>query len=775
MKFLSLLLLVGVAQAIVPPREPRPPTGGGKKLLTYKECVPRATLAPRSTSLAWINSDEDGQYISQSDDGALILQNIVTNTNKTLVAADKVPKGFYDYWIKPDLTAVLWATNYTKQYRHSYFANYFILDIEKGSLTPLAEDQSGDIQYAQWNPVDNSIAYVRGNDLYVWNSGKTKRITENGGPDTFNGVPDWVYEEEIFGDRFTLWFSPDGEYLAYLRFNETGVPTYTVPYYKNKQKIAPAYPRELEIRYPKVSAKNPTVQFHLLNLASSEETSIPVTAFPEDDLIIGEVAWLSSGHDSVAFRAFNRVQDREKIVNVKVGSKESKVIRERDGTDGWIDNLLSMSYIGKVNGKEYYVDISDASGWAHLYLYPVDGGKEIALTKGEWEVTAILKVDTKSKLIYFTSTKFHSTTRHVYSVSYDTKVMTPLVNDREAAYYSASFSAKGGYYILSYQGPNVPYQELYSVKDKKKPIKTITSNDALIEKLKDYKLPKITFFEIKLPSGESLNVMQRLPPNFNPFKKYPVLFTPYGGPGAQEVSQAWKALDFKAYITSDPELEYVTWTVDNRGTGFKGRKFRSAVAKRLGFLEPQDQVFAAKEILKNRWADKDHVGMWGWSYGGFLTAKTMETDSGVFTFGMSTAPVSDFRLYDSMYTERYMKTVELNADGYSETAVHKTDGFKNLKGHYLIQHGTGDDNVHFQNSAVLSNTLMNGGVTPDRLTTQWFTDSDHGVRYDNDSTFQYKQLTKMVYDQKQPRPQTTPLHQWSKRVLAALFGEEAEE
>ncbi|GBF63838.1 dipeptidyl peptidase [Trichophyton mentagrophytes] len=775
MKFLSLLLLAGIAQAIVPPREPRPPTGGGNKLLTYKECVPRATISPRSTSLAWINSDEDGQYISQSDDGALILQNIVTNTNKTLVAADKVPKGYYDYWFKPDLSAVLWATNYTKQYRHSYFANYFILDIEKGSLTPLAQDQAGDIQYAQWSPVDNSIAYVRGNDLYIWNNGTTKRITENGGPDIFNGVPDWVYEEEIFGDRFALWFSPDGEYLAYLRFNETGVPTYTIPYYKNKQKIAPAYPRELEIRYPKVSAKNPTVQFHLLNIASSQESTIPVTAFPENDLVIGEVAWLSSGHDSVAYRAFNRVQDREKIVSIKVESKESKVIRERDGTDGWIDNLLSMSYIGDVNGKEYYVDISDASGWAHIYLYPVDGGKEIALTKGEWEVVAILKVDTKKKLIYFTSTKYHSTTRHVYSVSYDTKVMTPLVNDKEAAYYTASFSAKGGYYILSYQGPNVPYQELYSTKDSKKPLKTITSNDALLEKLKEYKLPKVSFFEIKLPSGETLNVKQRLPPNFNPHKKYPVLFTPYGGPGAQEVSQAWNSLDFKSYITSDPELEYVTWTVDNRGTGYKGRKFRSAVAKRLGFLEAQDQVFAAKELLKNRWADKDHIGIWGWSYGGFLTAKTLETDSGVFTFGISTAPVSDFRLYDSMYTERYMKTVELNADGYSETAVHKVDGFKNLKGHYLIQHGTGDDNVHFQNAAVLSNTLMNGGVTADKLTTQWFTDSDHGIRYDMDSTYQYKQLAKMVYDQKQRRPERPPMHQWSKRVLAALFGERAEE
>ncbi|KAL1958809.1 hypothetical protein VTO42DRAFT_3646 [Malbranchea cinnamomea] len=766
----SLLVLAGLCQAIDIPRNPWPPTGNGERLLTYNETVTQRAISPSSTVFSWISSKEDGQYVFQDADGALVIQNIVTNSSKTLVAADKIPEDAYDYLIKPDLSAVLWATNYTKQYRHSYFANYFIQDVQQGSLTPLAEDQAGDIQYAEWSPTDNSVAYVRANNLFIWKDGKTTQITEDGGPDTFNGVPDWVYEEEIFGGRSAFWFSPDGEYLAFLRFNETGVKTYTVPYYMNNQEVAPPYPRELEIRYPKVSETNPTVQFHLLNLASFEQTNVPIDAFPAHDLIIGEVAWVTDTHDSVVFRAYNRVQDQEKIVLVDVESGKGKVVRERDGTDGWLDNLMSIAYIGRIKNPKashrdtYYVDLSDIDGWVHIYLFPVKGGKPIQLTRGKWEVTAILNIDTERQLIYFQATKRHSTERHLYSVSYRNFKIKPLVDDSVAGYWSASFSANGGYYLLSYQGPDVPYQDLFSV-ESDKPIRTITSNADIVHKIQEYRLPKITYFELKLPSGESVNVMQRLPANFDPKKKYPVLFTPYGGPNAQEVSKAWQALDWNAYIASDPELEYITWTVDNRGTACKGRKFRSLVAKQLGLLEAEDQVFAARQIAKKPWVDAERIGIWGWSYGGYLTAKTLETDSDAFSFGISTAPVSDWRFYDSMYTERYMKTLELNPDGYNKSAVRDQAGFNNLRGSYLIQHGTGDDNVHFQHAAVLTNTLMDGGVSPAKLEVQWFTDSDHSIRFEQDGTFLYKQLTRKLYEEKHRNFDDVVKHQWSRRQV----------
>ncbi|EEH18802.2 hypothetical protein PABG_01121 [Paracoccidioides brasiliensis Pb03] len=765
---ITLFLLAGICHAIVPPRKPFPPSGGGNKLLTYNDTVVKRAIAPTSISVDWISTDEDGQYVFQGSDSALFIQNIITQTYETLIAADKVPEDAYGYFIKPDLSAVMWATNHTKQYRHSYFSNYVIQDVKTGELTPLAEDQAGDLQYATWSPVGNTIAYVRGNNLFVWKNGTTTQITSDGGADIFNGVPDWVYEEEIFGDRYALWFSPDGKSLAFLRFDETGVPTYTVPYYMNNQEVSPPYPRELDIRYPKVSETNPTVQFHLLDMDSLKSTVVATDAFPKDDLIIGEVAWVTENHDKVVFRSFNRVQDRSKIVLVDTASSKTLVVRERDGSDGWLDNPLSITYVGEIQnpkfkpGSSYYVDISDESGWAHLYLFPVQGGEPVALTSGEWEVTAILSIDTKRELIYYQSTKHHPTERHLYSVSYRTFKDKALVDDNVAGYWSASFSSKGGYYILSYNGPDVPYQELFSV-DSPKPLRVITSNEAVVNKIKEYNLPKISYFDLPIKSGYTLSVMQRLPANFRPEKKYPVLFIPYGGPGAQEVSKSWKALDWKAYIASDRELEYITYTVDNRGTGFKGRKFRSTVAKQLGLLEAEDQVTAAREISKKPFVDKDRIGIWGWSYGGYLTSKVLETNSGAFSFGMITAPVSDWRLYDSMYTERYMKTYELNEAGYNASAVRRAAGFNNVAGGFLVQHGTGDDNVHFQHSAALVDTLMGAGVSPQKMQVQWFTDSDHSIRYNGGSEFLYKQLTKMLYEQKIRDARKVEKHQWSRK------------
>ncbi|KNG86169.1 dipeptidyl peptidase 4, partial [Aspergillus nomiae NRRL 13137] len=767
-----LLLLVGAAQALDVPRKPHAPTGDGSKRLTFNETVIKQAITPTSRSVQWLSGAEDGSYVYAAEDGSLTIENIVTNQSRTLIPADKIPTGkeAFDYWIHPDLSSVLWASNHTKQYRHSFFADYYVQDVESLKSVPLVPDQEGDIQYAQWSPAGNTIAFVRDNDLYVWDNGTVTRITDDGGPDMFHGVPDWIYEEEILGDRYALWFSPDGEYLAYLSFNETGVPTYTVQYYMDNQPLAPAYPRELKIRYPKVSQTNPTVTLSLLNIASKEVKQAPIDAFEPTDLIIGEVAWLTDTHTTVAAKAFNRVQDQQKVVAVDTASNKATVISDRDGTDGWLDNLLSIKYIGSIKSSSkasskatYYIDISDHSGWAHLYLFPVAGGKPIPLTKGEWEVTSILSIDQERQLVYYQSTQHHSTERHLYSVSYSTFEVTALVDDTVAAYWSASFSANSGYYILTYGGPDVPYQELYST-NSTKPLRTITDNAKVLEQIKDYALPNITYFELPLPSGETLNVMQRLPPGFSPDKKYPILFTPYGGPGAQEVAKRWQALNFKAYVASDSELEYVTWTVDNRGTGFKGRKFRSAVTGQLGLLEAEDQIYAAQQAANIPWIDADHIGIWGWSFGGYLSSKVLEKDSGAFTLGVITAPVSDWRFYDSMYTERYMKTLSTNEAGYNTSAVRKTDGFKNVEGGFLIQHGTGDDNVHFQNSAALVDLLMGDGVSPEKLQSQWFTDSDHGISYHGGGVFLYKQLARKLYQEKNRQTQVL-LHQWTKKDL----------
>jgi dipeptidyl-peptidase-4 len=581
-----------------------------------------------------------------------------------------------------------------------------------------------------------------------------------------------VYEEEIFGDRYTLWYSPDGAKIAFLTFNETGVGNFRIPYYiADGAEYVPVYPRELELRYPKVGTKNPVVGFNILDVASGNVTNVPIDAFPEDDLVIGEVTWMTEEHEKVQYRAYNRVQDQEKLVLVDVDSASSKVTRERDGSDGWLENNMQARYIGPVqtanatysnSSTEYYLDVSDESGWQHLYLFPIEGGEKIALTSGEWEVITIPKVDYKRGLVYFTSTQHHSAESHIYSVSMKTGEKKALVDDSTSAFWTGSFSSGGSYYVLRYAGPDVPYQELYSV-NSTAPIRTIVDNKAVYERLQEYSLPNITYLDMEHPSGFTLDAMLRLPPNFDSSKKYPLLLIPYGGPNAKEVHKDFNPLNWKAYVASDPELEYVTLTVDNRGTGRKGRKFRSLVTSNLGQLEAEDQIWAAKELAKNSWIDSEHIGIWGWSYGGYLSSKVVEVGDPIISFSMITAPVSDWRFYDSLYTERYMKTPDINPEGYNRSRVHDATGFKKIAGGVVIQHGTGDDNVHFQNGAALVDLLMVSRVTPEKMQNTFFTDSDHSINFHNNGRFLYRQLSKKLFEEKARKGDSKGSHQWSKR------------
>ncbi|KAK5058935.1 hypothetical protein LTR84_011199 [Exophiala bonariae] len=767
-----LLPLLGLGVlAIDVPRRPQQPLGNGTRLLVLNETAPSPRLRSNTTSIDWFAGGEDGVGVTLSDNGDLVLLNFIDGNSSILVPQSAIPSDYYEYFIQPNLEFVLFSTNYTKQYRYSYFADYVIYSISSNESSPLFEEQQGDIQYATWAPTGNTLAFVQGNNLFISNDSEVTQITFDGGPDMFHGVPDWVYEEEIFGSAYAFHWSPDAQYLVYLSFNETGVGTFTVPYYMGDDDIASPYPTELELRYPKVGTTNPTVQFTLLDIQTLESTAIPIEAFEANDTIIGEVAWATDEHSHVLLRVFNRVQDMEKYVLVDVASGNTTIVRERDGSDGWLDNNLAINYIGSVNGSNetWYVDLSDISGWNHLYLLPVSGGDNITLTSGEWEVTDILSVDTERELVYYRSTAFHSTSRHIYSVSYTTGEITPLVDDTEPAYYTASFSPAGGFFLLSYSGPDVPYQDLYST-NSIEPLSTVTNNSVLYEAIQEYNLPNITYFELEHPDGYTFNVMQRLPPNFNSSRRYPVLFTPYGGPGAQEVSQVFQTLDWNAYVSSDPELNFITYTVDGRGTGYKGREFRSTVASHLGRYEPLDQIWAAEQILSSTpYVDPNHTGIWGWSFGGYLTAKVVELQGSQegqqapFKFGLITAPVSDWRLYDSMYTERYMKTPETNEAGYNETAVRNSTGFKDIQGGVAIMHGSGDDNVHAQNTAALIDLLVSEGVSPSHLDMFIFTDATHSINTRGGSTYIYRYLSKFLYEELQRVPEEELVHQWSKR------------
>ncbi|KAI5457863.1 dipeptidyl peptidase IV N-terminal region-domain-containing protein [Mariannaea sp. PMI_226] len=747
---LSLLTLVSTIQ---PPREPYQSVGRGKHLLTFEKTTPSATIKPTRNSFHWVNSGIDGMYLNTSLNGDILLCNVATGMSDILVAADHLPHDLEEYWANHNASLLLVATNATKQYRYSYLADYFIVDVESREMDPLVEDQAGDIQYAEFAPRGDVIAFVRRNNLFILNlkSENISQITKDGGPDVLHGVPDWVYEEEVFRRRSALWFSPDAEYLTFLSFNETGVNTVTIPNYMGKQNLAPTYPKEVKVHYPKVGSANPTVQLNILTLSSGKYKTVPVDGFAPDDLIIGEVSWMTDTHTALIYRAFNRIQDVDAHVIVNPVSLTSKTVRERDGSDGWLENNLAIKYVGKLrNGSNdtYYVDLSDEDGWNHIYLYPIDKGEEIQLTKGEWEVDSILRVNTDDGNIYFQAAKRHSTERHIYKVSWLSKKIEPLIDDNTPAYYSASFSPGGGYYVLSYEGPDVPYEEVYATESATWPIRTIEDNKVFYENFAKYKLPKVSYFSLQHPDGFTLNVRRQLPTNFNSKKRYPVLFTPYGGPNSQSVSKKFQPYDWKTYIGSHPELQYIVYTIDGRGTGFQGRAYRSSITSQLGKLESADQTWAARTLRAQfKYINPHKIGMWGWSYGGYLTAKTLEADSGVFSFGLITAPVTDWRFYDSVYAERYMKTLDSNNLGYTNAAVHNVDGFEKVAGGFSIIHGTGDENVHYQHTAALLDLLVGGSVSPKKMKLLVFTDGGHNMDYNGGRLFLYRFLTERLYDE----------------------------
>ncbi|KAG0133846.1 putative dipeptidyl peptidase IV (Dpp4) [Tuber indicum] len=755
--FFCLLGLLSISHAAPAPQ-------GGEGSFTSRSTKRLPTLADALSgnfsygpaSLRWIYAEgsEDGTYVAQDSlTLSLMRWDIRTNTSSIFVDIGelKLPD-YFNYSIQPSAKHVLFRTNFTTLHDHSYSADYYVWNVEAKTLVPLVEGQSGDVQYAEWGPHGNVIVYVRGHDLFIWKDGVSTRVTNDGREST---------SKEMFSNWYTLCFSPDGEYLAYLRFNQNGVPTYNLPYYMGGEDVAPTYPEEHRIKYTKAGEKIPAVTFHLLEVKNpSVPRKIDIKTYTPDNMVITEVAWVAEKHERVIVRTQSRTQDTEKLVLVDVESGNARVVRERNATDGWLDEFRAIIYVPGLSTPSY-LDISDHSGWMHIYLYPVAGGEPIALTSGNWEVTTIYSVDIKRRLVYYQSTERDSTERHIFSVSLDGKTKKSLVDITKEGYYDASFSPGGGYYILSYLGPNLPWQELRSTSPDK-PIRVIDDNASLKKALSEYALPKTSWSTLKHPDGYELNLFESLPPNFRKGVKYPVLFYIYGGPGSQETGKTFRrTVDIYSYLGSDPELEYIVITVDNRGTGFKGRKFRSLVTGQLGKLEAQDQVWAAREYAKRDYVDAKKIAIWGASYGGYLTGKVLELDSGAFSLGIMAAPVTDWRFYNFMYSERYMKLPTTNRAGYNASAITKTAGFENVAGGFIIQHGTGDDNVHFQNSAAFVDALVNEGVSPEKMRVQWFTDSDHYLYFHGATGFRHKQLAMALYDEKRRIPEG--VHQWSRR------------
>ena len=714
---------------------------------------------PKSRGISWIEgpNGEDGLLLSKgapSKDYLVVedVRAVDTNpdspdavTSRTLMRSSNFTYNGQSFvtsklWPSKDQKKVLLATDVEKNWRHSFYAIYWILDVETQSVEPLdPSNTDGRVQLATLSPNSDAVVFTRENNMYLryLSSQEVVAITTDGGENFFYGIPDWVYEEEVFYANSATWWSEDGQYIAFLQTNETLVNQFPVTFYFDRPSgIKPepgleAYPEIQYIKYPKAGSPNPFVDLQIFDMASGQVSAITIEGdFPADDKLITEVTWAGN---QILVKESNRVSEVIRVILVDVPSRTGRSVRELDVRQidgGWFEVSHATRYIpadgGNGRPEPGYIDTVIYENNIHLaYFSPLDANQPIMLTSGDWEVSGgAASVDTKNNLVYFVSTKESPLQRHVYSVYLNGTDLTAFTNTDQEGYYSVSFSRGAGYALLTYSGPGIPWQKVVSTPTNPSAYsRSVEENKDLQAKVGNHSIPTLEYGQIDV-DGFKLNYVEHRPPNFDATKKYPVLFFQYAGPGSQLVSKKW-SVDFQSYVASS--LGYLVVTVDGRGTGYMGRKHRVVVHKQLGKWEPYDQVQAGKHWAGLDYVDPDRLAIWGWSYGGFNTLKTLELDGGeTFRYGMAVAPVTSWRFYDTIYTERYMLTPQQNPQGYNETAVTNVTSLgQNVR--FLIMHGTGDDNVHLQNTLALLNLLDAGGIF--HYDVHVFPDSNHRITY----------------------------------------------
>ncbi|KAI1134936.1 dipeptidyl peptidase IV N-terminal region-domain-containing protein [Hypoxylon sp. FL0543] len=744
--------------------------GSGKKITLDQ--VMEGYWRPQSHGIKWIEgaNGEDGLLLERNAAGKdyLIVEDVRSKneefaasgvkiaSTQTLIKSPRFNAGGRqlspdEVWPSPNLKKVLIATDKRDVWRYSFTAIYWIFDVETQTAEPLdPKDPERRVQLAQWSPKSDAVVFTSTNNLYVRRLGGNSvvQITKDGGPEYFYGIPDWVYEEEVFGDNSATWWSESGEFVAFLRTNETLVPEYPIQFFIDRPSGTepPAgeenYPEVQQLKYPKAGSPNPFVDLLFYDMARGDVFSVEIEGgFAADDLLITDITWAGS---KVLVKETNRVSDIMRVVLVDVTARTGKTVRTVDVgkiDGGWFEISHDTTYIpaDPTNGRpeDGYIDTIIHDDRDHMaYFSPLDTDKPVMLTSGKWEVVAAPSaVDLKNNVAYFVATKESSIQRHIYSVKFDGSHLKEVTDISKEAYYDVSFSSKAGYALITNRGPNVPTQKVTSTPSNPEVYEhVIEENKDLADKAKKHELPLLDYGTITVDDVE-LNYVERRPPHFDPKKRYPVLFQQYSGPGSQSVDKRF-SVDFQSYVAAG--LGYIVVTVDGRGTGFIGRKARVVVRKHLGETEAHDQIAAAKIWASKSYVDESRIAIWGWSYGGFQTLKTLEADAGnTFRYGMAVAPVTDWRFYDSIYTERYMLTPQTNKEGYDRSAVSNASALaENVR--FLIMHGVADDNVHMQNTLTLLDKLDLAGV--ENYDLHMFPDSNHGIYFHNANRIVYDKL-----------------------------------
>lgn len=613
--------------------------------------------------------------------------------------------GIDSYTFSPDEKKILIANNSDQIFRHSFVADYFIYDIAKKTLTKLADYK---VQEPTFSPDGTKIGYAHDNNLYVYDltTQKHTQITKDGKKNhIINGITDWVYEEEFSFVRAFDW-NAGSDKIGFIRFDETEVPEFSMDMYNQG-----LYPTQYVFKYPKAGEKNAIVSLHVYDVKTGATKKINLDTYK--DFYIARIKWTNEAN-TLSAQVLNRHQNNLDLLFVDGNSGATKiVVNEKD--KAYVDVTDNLTFL-KDNS---FIWTSEKDGFNHIYHYDKNGKLINQITKGKWEVTNYYGFDTKTGTIFYQSVENGSINRDVYSIKLNGKDKKRLTT--ETGTNAATFSPNFEYFINSFSSAkNTPRYTLNESKTGKL-VKTIVSNEALESKLAKYDLPTKEFFELTTEKGNRLNAWILKPKDFDPNKKYPVFMYQYSGPGSQQVNNDWNNTDdyWFAMLT---QQGYIVACVDGRGTGFKGAEFKKCTYKELGKFEVEDQIDAAKVIGNYPYVDKTRIGIFGWSYGGFMSSNCIFQGNDTFKMAIAVAPVTSWRYYDSVYTERYMQTPQENASGYDNNSP--ITHVAKLKGNFLLIHGTADDNVHVQNTMKMVEALVQANKQFD-----WaiYPDKNHGI------------------------------------------------
>lgn len=614
-------------------------------------------------------------------------------------------KEISDYSINKTDDKILIATNSNPIYRHSFTSVYYLFDIASKSLIKISENA---IQEPLLNKNGSKIAYAFENNLYVFDvaTKKTTQITKDGKKNAIiNGITDWVYEEEFAFVRAFDW-NADGTRLAYIKFDESDVPVFSMDIYGED-----LYPQQQVFKYPKAGENNSKVSLHLYDVSKASTQNVALNA--ETAYYIPRIKFTNNAN-VLSVQTQNRHQNQLNLLFVDANSgKTSTILTEKD--KAYVDVTDNLTFLN----DNSFIWTSEKDGYNHIYHYNNDGSLKKQVTTGNWEVTNYYGYNKSNETIYYQSVENGSTKRDVYSIQLNGSSKKQL--SAQSGTNSATFSPDFKYFINNHSSSTkAPSYSLVDASTGKN-VKEILNNSALEDKLKKFDLPKKEFTTFKNEVGNDLNGYIIKPKNFDAKKKYPVLLYQYSGPGSQEVADSWNdSNDYWHMMLS--QKGYIIVCVDGRGTGFKGADFKKVTQKELGKFEVQDQIFVAKQLAKESFVDANRIGIWGWSFGGFMSSNALFQGNDVFKTAIAVAPVTSWRFYDSVYTERFMTTPQENASGYDNNSpITHAD---KLKGNFLLIHGTADDNVHVQNAMLLINKLVSLNKNFDWLI---YPDKNHGI------------------------------------------------